>query len=139
MAPTSPSWRALPWRGKSSVLVARERRLSLSAVFLSLSAAFLAEVLLGVSLSADFLGLFPPPGVLGALPDSGEMFPWIVAFLFTEERVVAPDVSSEGEGVVETPALDCPGVFPAGLFVTVLYDLLELKSDSSLLVGDSGE
>ena len=111
----------------------------MSLVFLSFSATFLAEVLLGMSLSAEFLGLFSPPCVLGALPDSGEMSPWIVAFLFTEERVIAPSVSSEGEGGVEIPALDCPGVFPAGHFVTVLPDLLGLNPDSISLVNDSGE
>ena len=113
--------------------------MSASLVFLSLSAAFLAEVLLRVSLSADFLGLFPSPCVLGALPDSGEMSPWIMAFLFIEDRVITPGVSSEGEGGVKIPALDCPGVFPAGLLVTVLPDLLGLNSGSISLADDSGE
>ena len=77
----------------------------MSSVFLSFSATFLAEVLLGVSLPADLLSLFPSPCALGALPDSGEMSPWTVAFLFTEERVIAPGVSPEGEGGVKIPAL----------------------------------
>ena len=85
--------------------------MSLSAVLLSLSVAFLAEVLLGVSLSVDFLGLFPPPGVLRAPLDSGERFPWVVTFLFPEECAVIPDASSEGGGELETPALDFPGTF----------------------------
>ena len=61
MAPTSPSWGALPRRGKSSVPLARGRYSSPSVVLLSLSVAFLAEALLGVSLSVDFLGFFPLP------------------------------------------------------------------------------
>ena len=123
-------------RGKSSVLLARGRCSSPSVVLLSLSVAFLAEVLLGVSLSVDFLGLFPPPGVLRVFPDSGERFPWVVTFLFTEEHVVVPNISSESKGDLETPALDCPGAFPAGLLVTVLSGL---NSDSSPLVDGSGE
>ena len=63
----------------------------MSSVFLSFSAAFLAEVLLGVSLPADLLSLFPSPSALGALPDSREVSPWTVAFLFTEERAIAPE------------------------------------------------
>ena len=59
-----------------------------------------------------------------------------MTFLFTEERVVVPDASSEGEEDLETPALDCPGAFPAGLLVTVLSGL---NSDSSPLVDGSGE
>ena len=90
-------------------------------VLLSLSIAFLAEVLLGVSLSIDLFGLFPPPGVLRVVPDSGERFPGVMTFLFTDERVVVPDASSEGKGDPETPALDCPGTFPARLLVTILF------------------
>ena len=90
-------------------------------VLVGLSTAFLAEVLLGVSLSVNLFGLFPPPGVLRVVPDSGERFPGVVTFLFTDERVVVPDASSEGEGDLETPVLDCPGAFPAGLLVTVLF------------------
>ena len=59
-----------------------------------------------------------------------------MTFLFTEERVVVPDISSEGEGDLETPVLDCPGAFPAGLLMTVLSGL---NSDSSPLVDGSGE
>ena len=76
---------------------------------------------------------------MGALPDSGEMFPWIVAFLFTEEQVIAPGVSPEVEGGIEAPVLDCPGVFPVGLLVAVLPDLLGLNSGSISLADDSGE
>ena len=111
----------------------------MSLVFLSFSATFLAEVLLRVSLSADLLSLFPSPCALGALPDSGEMFPWTVAFLFTEERVITPGVPPEGEGGVEAPVLGCPRVLPARLLVTVLPDLLGLNSGSISLVDDSGE
>ena len=111
----------------------------MSSVFLSFSASFLAKVLLGVSLSADFLSLFPSPCALGALPDSGEMSPWTVAFLFTEERVIAPGVPPEGEGGVEAPVLGCPGVPPAGLPLTVLPDLLGLSSGSLSMAVDSGE
>ena len=109
-APVSPSWGALPWRGASP-----------SVVLLSLSIAFLAEVLLRVSLSVNLFGLFPPPGVLRVVPDSGERFPWVVTFLFTDERVVVPHASSEGEGDLETHALGCPGAFSAGLLMTVLF------------------
>ena len=87
---------------------------------LSFSVVFLAEVLLGVSLSVDSFSLFPPPGVLRIIPDSGERFPWVVTFLFTEEHVVVLDTSSEGEGDLEIPALDCPGAFSAGLLLAVL-------------------
>ena len=59
-----------------------------------------------MSASLVFLSLFPSPCALGALPDSGEMSPWIVAFLFTEERVIIPGVSPEDEGGVEIPVLD---------------------------------
>ena len=69
-------------------------------------------------------------------PDSGERFPWVVTFLFTEERVVFPYASSEGEGDLETPALDCPGAFPAGLLVAVLSGL---NSDSSPPANGSGK
>ena len=89
-------------------------------VLLSISSAFLAVVLLGVSSSVDLFGLFPPPGVLRVVPDSGERFPGVVTFLFTDEHVVVPEASSKGKGDPETPALDCPGTFPAGLLVTVL-------------------
>ena len=89
-----------------------------------------------MSLSVDFLGLFPPPGVLRVFPYSRESFPWVMTFLFTEERVVVPDASSEGKGDLETPAIDCPGAFPAGLLVTVLFGL---NSESSPPVNGSGE
>ena len=89
--------------------------------------------------SLVFLSLFPSPCALGALPDSGEMSPWIVAFLFTEEQFIAPGVSPEGEGGVEAPVLDCPGVLPAGLLVAVLPDLLGLNSGYISLAEDSGE
>ena len=164
-----------------------------SVFFFGPSVAPLTEVLLGLPLSVNLLGLFPPPGVLrvapksrggfpwvvtflfpegrlvvpdaspkgkggleaplpgctgtfptrlplsglpGLDPDSGERFSWVVTFLFTEERVVVPDASSEGEGDLETPALDCPGAFPARLLVTVLSGL---NSDSSLPVDGLGE
>ena len=48
-------------------------------------------------------------------------------------------ISPEDEGGIEVPVLDCPGVFPAGLLVTVLPDLLGLNSGSISLVDDSGE
>ena len=111
----------------------------MSLVFLSFSAAFLAEVLLGVSLPTDLLSLFPSPSALGAPPDSREVSPWKVAFLFTEGRAITPGVPPEGEGGVEAPVLDCPGVLPAGLLVAVLPDLLGLNSGSISLADDSGE
>ena len=67
-----------------------------------------------VFLSADFLGLFPSPCALRALPDSGKMSPWIVAFLFTEELFIAQGVSPEGEGGVEAPLIHCSGVLLPG-------------------------
>ena len=79
--------------------------MSPSAVFLSLSAAFLAEVLLGVSLTTDLLSLFPSPSALGVPPDSRRVFPWTVAFLFAEERAIAPSVLPEGEEGVEASVL----------------------------------
>ena len=51
---------------------------------------------------------------MGALPDSGEMSPWIVAFLFTEEWFITPGVSPEGEGGVEATVLECSGVLLPG-------------------------
>ena len=111
----------------------------MSLVFLSFSAAFLAEVLLGVSLPADLLSLFPSPCALGALPDSREISPWTVAFLFTEEQVIAPGVPPEGEGRVEAPVLGCPGVPPARLPLTVLPNLLGFNSGSLSMAVDSGE
>ena len=82
---------------------------------LGLSAVFLAEVLLGVSLSTSSFCFFPPPGVLGTIPDSGFGFSYVVAFLFTEERVVVLDTSLEGEGDLGIPSLGCPGASSAGL------------------------
>ena len=58
---------------------------------------FLAEVLLRVSLSVNFFGLFPPLGVLRPIPDSGFRCSWVMAFLFTEEHVVVLATSLEGE------------------------------------------
>ena len=59
-----------------------------------------------------------------------------MTFLFPEEHVVVPDASSEGKGELETPALDCPGAFPAGLLVAVLSGL---NPDSSPPATGSGE
>ena len=94
-------------------------------VLLSLSSAFLAEVLLGVSSSVDLFGLFPPPGVLTVVPDSGERFPGVVTFLFTDEGVVASHASSGGNGDPETSALGCPGAFSAGLLGTIPFSSKE--------------
>ena len=99
--------------------------MSPSAVFLSLYAAFLAEVLLGVSLSVDLFGLFPPPGVLRVVPDSGDIFSGVVTFLFTDEGNVVSGASSGGNGDPETSALGCPGAFPAGLLGTVPFSSTE--------------
>ena len=79
--------------------------MSVSSAFLSFSAAFLAEVLLRVSLTADLLSLFPSPSALGAPPDSRRVSPWTVAFLFAEERAIAPGVLPEGEEGVEASVL----------------------------------
>ena len=113
--------------------------MSVSLAFLSFSAAFLAEVLLGVSLTADLLSLFPSPSALGAPPDSRRVSPWTVAFLFAEGRAIAPGVPPEGEGGVEAPVLGYPGIPPAGLPLTVLPDLLGLNSGSISVAVDSGE
>ena len=63
----------------------------------------------------------------------------MVAFLFTEERVIAPGVSPKGEGGVEAPVLDCPGVLPAGRLAAILPNLLGLNSGSISLGDDSDE
>ena len=57
---------------------------------LSFSTAFLAEVLLGVPSSVDPFRLFPPPGVFGAISDSGERFPNVRAFLFADRGRLPP-------------------------------------------------
>ena len=111
----------------------------MSLVFLSFSATFLAEVLLGVSLPTDLLGLFPSSSALGAPPDSREVSPWTVAFLLTEGWDITPGVSPEGEGNIEAPVLGCPGVPPTGLPLAVLPDLRGLNSGSISVAVDSGE
>ena len=111
----------------------------MSLVFLGFSATFLAEILLGVCLPTDLLGLFPSSSALGAPPDSREVSPWTVAFLFTEGWEIAPGVPPEGEGNVEAPVLGCPSVPPAGLPLAVLPDLRGLNSNSISMDVDSGE
>ena len=59
-----------------------------------------------------------------------------MTFLFPEEHFVVPEASSEGEGELETPALDCPEASPAGLLVAVLSGL---NPDSSPPATGSGE
>ena len=71
LALTSSSWGAMSWRGTSSVPLASRSWLFYSVALLGLSAVFLAEVLLGVSLSVNSFCLFPPPGDLRTIPNSG--------------------------------------------------------------------
>ena len=80
-------------------------------VLLSLSIAFLAKVLLGVPSSVDPFCLFPPPGVLGTISDSGERFPEVRAFLFTDRGAVASGVSLGGTGDLEVVTLGCSVAF----------------------------
>ena len=129
----------LPLREGLPVPLAKGRCLSVSLAFLAFAAAFLAEVLLGVSLAADLLGLFPSPSALGAPPDSRRVSHWTVAFLFAEEQAITPGVPPEGEEGVEASALGCPGVPPAGLPLAVPTNLLGSTSCSNPVAVDSGE
>ena len=84
-------------------------------VLLSFSIAFLAEVLLRVPSSVDPFCLFPPPGVFGAISDSGERFPDVRAFLFTDRGTITSDVSLRDSGELEVVTLDGSVAFSAGL------------------------
>ena len=50
--------------------------------------------------------LFPPPSVFGATSDSGERFPDVRAFLFTDRGTINSDVSLRDPGEVEVVTLD---------------------------------
>ena len=82
---------------------------------LSFSTALLAEVLLGVPSSVDPFRLFPPPGVFGAISDSGERFPNIRAFLFTDRGAVVSGASPGDNGDLEVVTLGCSVAFSAWL------------------------
>ena len=75
----------------------------------------LVVVTLGLLLSVNLLGFFPPPGVLKVSPESKDRFPWAVAFLFPEGRLVAPDSSFGGNKGLVTTTLGCTGALPAEL------------------------
>ena len=94
-------------------------------VLLSLSIAFLAEILLGVPSSVDPFCLFPPPDVLRIISDSGERFPEVVTFLFTDKGVVVSGASPGGNGDLEALTLGCSGAFSAGLLGTVPFSSKE--------------
>ena len=66
-----------------------------------LHTVFLAAVLLGVSTSVDLFLFFPPPGVFEAMSNSGERFPNVRAFLFTDRGAVASGVSLGDTGDLE--------------------------------------
>ena len=85
--------------------------LPLFVVFLGPSVAPLVEALLGVPLSVNLLGLFPPPGVLRVAPESRGGFPWVVTFLFPDGHLVVPDTSPkvrEGLKLLHQAALGLP-------------------------------
>ena len=92
---------------------------------LSFSTAFLAEVLLGVPSSVDPFHLFPPPGVFGAISDSGERFPDVRAFLFTDRGAVASSVSLGDTGDLEVVTLDCSVAFSVWLLGTTPFSSKE--------------
>ena len=94
-------------------------------VFLSLSSAFLAEVLLGVPSSVDLFGPLPPPGILKIISDSGERSPEVVTFLFTDEGAVVSGASPGGDGDLGALTLGCPGAFSAVLLGTVPFSSKE--------------
>ena len=94
-------------------------------VLLSLSIAFLAEVLLEVPSSVDLFGLFPPPGVLGIISDSGEIFPEVVTFLFTDEGAVVSGASPGDNGDLEAITLGCSMAFSAWRLGTVHFSSKE--------------
>ena len=82
-------------------------------VLLSFSIAFLAEVLLRVPSSVDPFCLFPPPGVLGTISDSGERFPEVRALLFTYGSAVVSGASPGDNGDLEAITLGCSVAFSA--------------------------
>ena len=94
-------------------------------VLLSLSSAFLAKVLLGVPSSVDLFGLFPPPGVLRIISDSGERCPEVVTFLFTDEVAVVSGASPGGNGDLGALTPGCSGAFSAVFLGTVPFSSKE--------------
>ena len=83
-----------------SVSLAEGVCLSASLAFLDLAVTLLAEVLLGVSLAADPLRLFPSSFSLRASPESRRDSHWTVAFLFGKElTTTSGDTLEDGEGV----------------------------------------
>ena len=89
--------------------------LPLSVFFFDPSVAPLATVPLGFLFSVNLLGFFSPPGVLRVSPESKDRFPWAMAFLFPEGRLVAPDSSFGGDEGPVTPTPGCTGALPAEL------------------------
>ena len=90
-----------------------------SLAFLGLTGSLLAGVLLGVSLEACLLGLFPSPSSLVAPPESWRGSLWFVAFLLVRELgSILGSTPGGGEGVggillglfVAPPDLPCPGL-----------------------------
>ena len=90
-----------------------------SLAFLGLTGSLLAGVLLGVSLEACLLGLFPFPSSLVAPPESCRGSLWFVAFLLARELgSILGSTPGGGEGVggillgflVAPPDLPGPGL-----------------------------